>query len=228
MRGSFIGTARFSGNISILSSRKDVPLFADWHYNRRFWYSIGLLNYQHKNRLSPSFCLSPWQSNCQEWAGTAQVPCPVSEVVQKLGYWVFDSVFPMQCATLEGFLLAPECDQSGKNPLKYSAMAAGIEPGPRRGQTVRYIHSPPELSRPGPRRGQTVRYIHSPPAWAIGTRAIERTDCEIHLFSHWAIITRAIERTDSGIHSLFHWAIMTRTPERMTVRYIHSPTELSC
>ena len=39
---------------------------------------------------------------------------------------------------------------------------SGIEPGPRRGQTVSYIRSPTELSRPGPWRGQTVRYISSP------------------------------------------------------------------
>ena len=31
-----------------------------------------------------------------------------------------------------------------------------------RGQAVRYIHSPTELSWPGPWRGQTVRYIHAP------------------------------------------------------------------
>jgi len=38
----------------------------------------------------------------------------------------------------------------------------GIEPGPRRGQTVRCIHSPIEPSWPRARRGQTVRCIHSP------------------------------------------------------------------
>ena len=46
----------------------------------------------------------------------------------------------------------------GKNP----SPRPGIKPGPWRGQTVRYIHSPTELSLPGPWRGQTVRYIHSP------------------------------------------------------------------
>ena len=49
------------------------------------------------------------------------------------------------------------CDQSGKNPLKYSAMA-----GYWTRATVRFIHSPTELSWLGPRRGQTVRFIHSP------------------------------------------------------------------
>ena len=51
---------------------------------------------------------------------------------------------------------------AGKDPSKYSAMAAGIEPWPRRGQTVRCVISPIELSWPGPQRGQTVRYIHFP------------------------------------------------------------------
>ena len=42
-------------------------------------------------------------------------------------------------------------------PLSYH------DPGPQIGQTVRYIHSPAELSWPGPWIGQTVRgYIHSP------------------------------------------------------------------
>ena len=83
-------------------------------------------------------------------------------------------------------LTACLCDQSGKNPLEFSA-TAGDWTGPQRGQTVRFIHSPTELSWPGP--------------W-------ERTDCEIHSFSHWAIMTRATERTDSEIHSFSHWAIM--------------------
>ena len=39
-----------------------------------------------------------------------------------------------------------ECDQPGKNPSKYSAIAAGIKPGPFGGQTVTYIHAPTELS----------------------------------------------------------------------------------
>jgi len=57
-----------------------------------------------------------------------------------------------------------ECDQPGKNSLKYYAALPlpGIEPGSWRGQTARYIHSPTELSQPGPQRGQTVGYIHSP------------------------------------------------------------------
>ena len=36
---------------------------------------------------------------------------------------------------------------------------SGFKPVPRRGQTMRYILSPTELSWPGPRRGQTMRYI---------------------------------------------------------------------
>jgi len=45
-----------------------------------------------------------------------------------------------------------------RNALPWSE----IESEPRRVQTVRYIHSPTELSWLGPWRGQTVRYIHSP------------------------------------------------------------------
>jgi len=49
-----------------------------------------------------------------------------------------------------------KCDQPGKK------LCLGWEWNPRRGHTVRYIHSPTELSWPGPRGGQTVRYIHFP------------------------------------------------------------------
>jgi len=73
-----------------------------------------------------------------------------------------------------------------------------------RGQTVRYIHSPTELSW----RGQTVRYIHSPTelSWpghgegrlwdtfilplSYHDLGMERADCEIHSFSHWAIMNK--------------------------------------
>jgi len=86
-------------------------------------------------------------------------------------------------------------------PLSYH------EPGPWRGQTVRYIHFSTELSWLGLWRAQTVRYIHSSTelSW---TRSMERTDSEIHSFSHWAIMTWDTERTDSEIHSFFHWAII--------------------
>ena len=33
-----------------------------------------------------------------------------------------------------------ECDQAGKNPLKYSTMAGGIDPEQRERQTVGFIH----------------------------------------------------------------------------------------
>ena len=49
----------------------------------------------------------------------------------------------------------------GKIPLNTLPLS-GIEPGPGKEQTGRYIHSPTELSWPGPCRRQTVRYIHSP------------------------------------------------------------------
>jgi len=45
----------------------------------------------------------------------------------------------------------------------------GIESGPHGGQTVRFIHSPPDLSRPGQRRGQNVRFVQFPTelSWLI-------------------------------------------------------------
>jgi len=107
------------------------------------------------------------------------------------------------------------------------------------GQTVRFIHSPTELSWPGPRREQAVGYIHSPTelSWprpwggqteihsfshrAIMTPALGRTDRETHSFSHRAIKTPALGRTDSEIHSFSHRAIMTRATER-TGSGIHS------
>jgi len=54
-----------------------------------------------------------------------------------------------------------ECDQLGNVPWNIP-LRSGIEPGPRRGQIMRYIHSPTELSWPGPQKEQTVRYTHSP------------------------------------------------------------------
>ena len=96
-----------------------------------------------------------------------------------------------------------------------------LSPGSQRGQTVRYIHSPTELSRPTRATERTDSEIHSFSQWAIMTGATERTDSEIHSFSHWAIMTRATERTDSEIHSFSYWAIMTLVTER-TDSEIHS------
>ena len=61
-----------------------------------------------------------------------------------------------------------ECDQPGKNPLKYSTMT-GNKTRATGGQTVRSIHSLTEPSGPGPQGGQTVRFIHSPTelSWLI-------------------------------------------------------------
>jgi len=62
----------------------------------------------------------------------------------------------------------------------------------------------------------------------IMNQATERTASEIHSFSHWAIITRAMERTESEIQPFSHWSISwTEQRKGQTVRYIHSPTELS-
>ena len=85
---------------------------------------------------------------------------------------------------------------------------------PRRGQTVRYIHSPTKLSWSRPRSGQTVRYIHSPIelSWSRPRRG--QTASEIHSFSNWAIMIQATERTDSEIHSYYHWAIRIQATER--------------
>jgi len=47
-----------------------------------------------------------------------------------------------------------------------------------------FMHSPTELSWPGPRRRQTVRYIHAFTHRAIMAWAMERTDSEIHSCIH--------------------------------------------
>ena len=73
-----------------------------------------------------------------------------------------------------------ECDQPGKNPLKYSTVA---------GNWTRAT-------------GRTDSEIHSFSYWAIMTRTTGRTDSKL---CHWAIMTRATGRTDS---KLCHWAIM--------------------
>ena len=93
-------------------------------------------------------------------------------------------------------------------------------PGPRRGQTVRCIPFPAELSWPGATE-KTDSEVHSFSLWVVMTRATERTDSEVHSFSLWAIMTRATEKKDSEIHSFSHWAIMTRAMER-TDSEIHS------
>jgi len=82
-------------------------------------------------------------------------------------------------ATLAQDWLA-ECDQPGKNPLKYSVTTGNWT------QAMERMDSE----------------IRSFSDWAIMTRATEGTDSEIHSFSHWAIMTRATERTDSEIHSV--------------------------
>ena len=81
----------------------------------------------------------------------------------------------------------------------------GIEPGPSREKTVKYINSPTELSWPRPRRGRTVRYIHYstelswPRAWRGQTVRYMHSPTELS------------------------WP---RPRRGRTVRYIHSPTEL--
>ena len=60
-----------------------------------------------------------------------------------------------------------ECDQPGKNPLRYYAMA---------GNWIRAT-------------GRTGSEIHLFFHWAIITRTTGRTGSEIHLFSHWAIMS---------------------------------------
>ena len=69
---------------------------------------------------------------------------------------------------------------------------------PWRRQTVRYIHSPTELSWPGPRRGQTVRYIHSPTelSWPMPRRG--QTLRYIHSSTHFVMFW------------WFHWSLYTR------------------
>jgi len=121
----------------------------------------------------------------------------------------------------------------------------GIEPGLRWGQTVRYIQSPVELSWRGPRRGQTGKYIHSPTALSWPRPQGGQTVRYIHSptelswpgpgeDSQWDLFILplsyhdlGLERTDSEIHSFSHWAIMAWAWRGQTVRYIHSPTELS-
>jgi len=126
-----------------------------------------------------------------------------------------------------------ECDQLGKNSSKYSAIAGNWTRATGRTdscwvymwmfveETLKcwFIDQHPSIS--------PANEIHPSSHWATMTRAMEWTDSEIHSFSHWAIMTRATERTDSEIHSFSHWAIMTRPWRGQTVRYIHSPTEIS-
>ena len=86
------------------------------------------------------------------------------------------------------------CDQSGKNPLKYSSNARWAIKTQTTGRTKNEIHP----------------FYH----WTFMTGAMEWADNEIHLFSHWPIMTRAMKGTGSEIHSFSHWAIMTGATER--------------
>ena len=90
-----------------------------------------------------------------------------------------------------------------------------IMTGPWRGQTVRYIHFPTELSWPAMER--TDSDIHSFSHWVIMTRVTERTCRQWNtLIFRWAIMTRAMERRDSEIHSFFRWASITNeSPESL-------------
>jgi len=104
------------------------------------------------------------------------------------------------------------CDQPGKNLWKYSAVAAGIEPGPRGGQTVRYIHSPTELSWPEPRRGQTVRYINSPTelSWSgpQGGQTVRynHSSTELSWLTYAAVcVTTPLRQWGSNIYRLQMW-----------------------
>ena len=82
----------------------------------------------------------------------------------------------------------------------------GTEPGPRREQIMRYIHSPTELPWPGAQGGQTVRYIHSP----------------TELSWPWPWRGQTVRTIHSSTELSWPW------PWRgQTARYLHSPTELS-
>ena len=108
----------------------------------------------------------------------------LSHCLSLVGLQPSSSIFHRLCGTIEPFSATlaqdglAECDQPGKNPLKYAATA---------GHWTRAT-------------GRTDSETHSFSHWAIMTRAKGRTDSEIHSFSHWAIMTRAMERTESEIH----------------------------
>jgi len=118
-----------------------------------------------------------------------------------------------------------ECDQLGKISWN-TPPRPGIEPGPRRGQTVRNIHCPTKLSWPGPQRGQTERYIHSPTErpwpgpWRGQTVRYIHSPTELSWPGPWR------GQTVRYIHSPTE--LSWPGPQRgQTERYIHSPTELS-
>ena len=76
----------------------------------------------------------------------------------------------------------------------------GIEPGPRGGQTRRFIHSFTELSRLWPPGGQTVRFIHSPTelSWPgqQGGQAVRYIHSPIQLL--WLIVSHRVGTLISG------------------------------
>jgi len=129
--------------------------------------------------------------------------------------------FQPACDDLVASISSPSvCNQPRKIPWNTPPWP-GIEPGSRREQTVRNIHSISHWAIMIRITGRTNSEIHSFSHGGIMTQVIERTDTEIHSFSHWAIMTQAIERTDTEIHSFSYWAIMTQAIER-TDTEIHS------
>jgi len=98
-------------------------------------------------------------------------------------------------------------------------------PGPRRGQTVRCISFPAELSWPGPRQRQTVRYIHSPTELSWPGPWWGQWDTFILPLSYHNPGHREDRQWDTFILPLSYHDPGPR--RRQTVRYIHSPTELS-
>jgi len=95
-----------------------------------------------------------------------------------------------------------------------------------KGQTVRYIHSPTELSLPGPRREQTVRYIHSPTELSLPGPRREQTVRYIHSPTELSLPGLRGEQTVRYIHSPTELSLPGPRGEQ-TVRYIHSAMKLS-
>ena len=147
-----------------------TPLFCSQGLARMTWErELGAIRVPrcHCNCLSVLFC--PWLDG--------GLPPQCQQVV-----WCHWGEIEPFSATLAEDDLA-ECGQSGKNPLKYSAM-------PRNWTREQWDTFILYLS---------LSY-HDPD---------HREDSEIHSFSHWVIMTRATEGTASEIHSFAHWAIMT-------------------
>jgi len=135
-----------------------------------------------------------------------------------------------------------ECDQPGKNPLKYCAMAGNwtratgktdseihlfsnwaIMTRDTERQTVRYIHPHTELSWPGPQGGQTVSYP-SELSWP-GPQG-GQTVRFIHFPTELSWPGPRGGQTVRFIHfpTELSWP---RSWRGQTVRYIQSPTVLS-